>query len=184
MGPYPFGPSLSAHFGLSVLTTVQEHVRVPTHSDVAHRHAPSGSGFSCFAPLASPIPLGVRQRHEGGAITSAPLRWELDVCPHPHAQQVIKGSKNLRLPSPWIAPSFGRTDHSPLRTDRDRFRINQLSSGLFRVSSNESPCCFGVPHLAYLTAPDSPATCATSSCTRLSRAPWWVVTSTSTMGTP
>jgi len=59
---------------------------------VAHRHAPSGSGFSCFAPLASPIPLGVRQRHEGGAITSAPLRWELDVCPHPHAQQVLKGS--------------------------------------------------------------------------------------------
>src|SRR2546426_10265655 len=38
----------------------------------------------------------------------------------------------LWLPSPWIAPSFGRTDHSPLRTDRDRFRINQLSSGLFR----------------------------------------------------
>src|SRR5438067_13144910 len=76
---------------------------------------------------------------------------------------------NLWLPSPWITPSFGRTDHSPLRTDRDRFRINQLSSGLFRVSSNESPCCCGVPHLAYLPAPDSPATCATSPCPRLSR---------------
>ena len=47
---------------------------------------------SCFAPLARPMPLGVRQRHEGGAITSAPLRWELDVCPHPHAQQVLKSS--------------------------------------------------------------------------------------------
>src|SRR5262249_58153055 len=53
---------------------------------------------------------------EVGAIIRAPLRWELDVCPHPHAQQVIKGSKNLWLPSPWSAPSFGRTDHSPLRT--------------------------------------------------------------------
>ena len=79
-------------------------------------------GSSCFAPLASLMPLGVRQRHEGGAITSAPLRWELDVCPHPHAQQVIKGSMYLRLPSPWSTPSFGRTDHSPSRTVRARFR--------------------------------------------------------------
>src|SRR5215468_6190123 len=31
-GPCPFGPSLSARFGWSVLTTVQEHVRVPTPS--------------------------------------------------------------------------------------------------------------------------------------------------------
>ena len=89
-------------------------------------------GFSCFAPLASPMPLGVRQRHEGGAFTSAPLRWELDVCPHPHAQQVIKGSKNLRLPSPWSAPSFGRTDHSPPRTGRAPFgAYGSPSLGIF-----------------------------------------------------
>jgi len=91
-GPCPFGPSLSTRFGWSVLTTVQEHVRIPTHSDLAHRHAPSGSGFSWFAPLASPMPLGVRQQHEGGAITSAPLGWELDGGPHPHAHQVLKGA--------------------------------------------------------------------------------------------
>ena len=42
----------------------------------------------------------------------------------------------------------------------------------FEQHSNESLCCCGVPHLAYLTAPGSPATCATSPCTRLSRAPW------------
>src|SRR5712691_1009184 len=36
-GPCPFGPSLSTRFGWSVLTTVQEHVRVPTPSDLAHR---------------------------------------------------------------------------------------------------------------------------------------------------
>src|SRR5262249_34516985 len=65
-GPCPFGPSLSTRFGWSVLTTVQEHVRVPTHSDLAHRHTPSGSGLSCFAPLARPMPPGVRRRHEGG----------------------------------------------------------------------------------------------------------------------
>src|SRR5262249_44444237 len=93
-------------------------------------------------------------------------------------------SLNLWLPSPWITPSFGRTDHSLLRTDRDRFRINQLSSGFFRVPSNDSPCCCGAPHLAYLTAPGHLATCATSPCTRLSRVPWWDVTLTSTIGTP
>jgi hypothetical protein len=42
----------------------------------------------------------------------------------------------------------------------------------FEQHSNESLCCGGVPHLAYLTAPGSPATCATFPCTRLSRAPW------------
>ena len=30
-------------------------------------------------------------------------------------------SVNLWLPSPWIAPSFGRTDHSPHRTVREDF---------------------------------------------------------------
>src|SRR5262249_61693484 len=36
---------------------------------------------------------------------------------------------NLWLPSPWSAPSFGRTDHSPHRTVRNRFRVTRLSSG-------------------------------------------------------
>src|SRR5262249_26661228 len=95
-GPCPFGPSLSTRCGWSVLVTVVEHVRVPPHSDVAPRSLQSGSAFSCFAPLASPRLLGVRQQPEGGAVTSAPLGWALDRCPHPHAQQVIKGSMYLR----------------------------------------------------------------------------------------
>src|SRR6266516_6682706 len=65
-GPRPFGPSLAARFGWSVLATVQEHVRVPTHSDVARRPLQSGSVSSCCAPLARPMPPGVRRRHEGG----------------------------------------------------------------------------------------------------------------------
>jgi hypothetical protein len=71
-GPCPFGPSLSARFGWSVLTTVPEHVRVPTPSDLARRIPQSGSASSCCAPLASPMPPGVRRRHEGGAISHAP----------------------------------------------------------------------------------------------------------------
>ncbi len=71
-GPCPFGPSLSTRFGWSVLTTVQEHVRVPTHSDLAHRRPQSGSASSCLSPLASPRLLGVRQQPEGGAISHAP----------------------------------------------------------------------------------------------------------------
>jgi len=71
-GPCPFGPSLSARFGWSVLTTVQKHVRVPTLSDLAHRRPQSGSASSCLSPLASPMLLGVRQQHEGGAVSHAP----------------------------------------------------------------------------------------------------------------
>ena len=92
LGPCPFGPSLSACFGLSVLTTVQKHIRVPTHSNVAHRIPPSGSASSCFAPLARPMRPGVKRQHEGGAVTSASLGWELDISPHPHVHPVIKGS--------------------------------------------------------------------------------------------
>jgi hypothetical protein len=115
-GPCPFGPSLSARFGLSVLTTVQKHVRVPTHSDLAHRSSSSDSRSSCFAPLARPMRPGVRRQHEGGAITSTPLGWELDDSPHPHLHPVVKGCVCLCLSSPWMAPSFERTGHSPLRT--------------------------------------------------------------------
>jgi len=71
-GPCPFGPSLSTRFGWSVLTTVQKHVCVPTHSDLAHRRLQSGSGSACCAPLARPMPPGVRRRHEGGAVSHAP----------------------------------------------------------------------------------------------------------------
>ena len=71
-GPCPFGPSLAARFGWSVLTTVQKHVRVPTPSDLAHRPPQSGSASACLSPLASPIPPGVRRRHEGGAVSHAP----------------------------------------------------------------------------------------------------------------
>ena len=45
--------------------------------------------------------------HEGGSWTAVRTHTP---------SKLSKGSKNLRLPSPWIAPSFGRTDHSPLRT--------------------------------------------------------------------
>ena len=51
---------------------------------------------------------------------------------------------NLWLPSPWSAPSFGRTDHSPRRTGRDTCRIIRLS-GFFDVQDR-----FGCSHLAYL----------------------------------
>jgi hypothetical protein len=44
--------------------------------------------------------------------------------------------------------------------------------------------CYGVPHLAYLTGSGHATTCATSPCARLSRAPWWGVTPTSTISTP
>jgi hypothetical protein len=90
-GPGPCGPSLSARFGLSVLTTIQTHMRVPTHSGLAHRCFPSSSGASCFAPRARPMLWGVRPQYEGGAITSTPLGWELDDSPHPHVHPVITG---------------------------------------------------------------------------------------------
>ena len=54
----------------------------------------------------------------------------------------------------------------------------------FEQHSNESLCCYGVPHLAYLPGSGHATTCATSPCARLSRAPWWGVTPTSTIGTP
>jgi hypothetical protein len=126
--PCPFGPSLSTRFGLSVLTTVQKHVCVPTHSDVAHRCFPSGSGVTCSAPLASHMRWGVKPQHEGGAITSTPLGWELDESPHPHAHPVIKDRVCLCLSSPWIAPSFERTGRSPLRTVLTRHRVHGSSS--------------------------------------------------------
>jgi hypothetical protein len=81
--------------------------------------------------------LGVRQQHEGGAITSAPLRWELDRCPHPHAHQVIKGRVCLCLSSPWLTPSFERTGRSPLRTGRATF----TASGSPRVGIPHWDCC-------------------------------------------
>src|SRR5215510_12669853 len=71
--------------------------------------------------------LGVKQQPEGGAVTSAPLGWALDRCPHPHAHQVIKGRVCLCLSSPWLTPSFERTGRSPLRTGRDTCRIIRLS---------------------------------------------------------
>ncbi len=122
MGPCPFGPRLSACFGLYQVTTVQKHVRVPAHSDVAHRIPQSGSASSCFAPLARPMLSGVKRQHEGGAFTSTPLGWELDDRPHPHVHPVIKDRVCLCLSSPWIAPSFERTGHTPLRTGRDCFQ--------------------------------------------------------------
>ena len=127
MGPCPFGPSLSACFGLFVLTTVQKHVCVPTHSNLAHKIPQSGSASSCFAPLARPMRPGVKRPHEGGAVTSTPLGWELDESPHPHIHLVIKGRVCLCLSSPWIAPSFERTGHSPLRTQHASFPCTALS---------------------------------------------------------
>src|SRR2546430_2150989 len=38
---------------------------------------------------------------------------------------------NLWLPSSWIAPSFGRTDHSPLRTVRATFMAHGSLVSLF-----------------------------------------------------
>jgi len=127
MGPCPFGPSLSACFGLLVLTTVQKHVCVPTHSNLAHKIPQSGSASSCFAPLASPMRPGVKRSHEGGAVTSTLLGWELDESPHPHIHPVIKGCVCLCLSSPWTAPSFERTSRTPLRTARMSFPISSSS---------------------------------------------------------
>src|SRR5712671_1841093 len=72
---------------------------------------------------------------------------------------------NLWLPSPWIAPSFGRTDHSPLRTVRATCRCTRLSSFLFSLtfglwpSSDNVSERFGSPHLAYLHRPFTEETC-------------------------
>lgn len=120
-GPCPVGPSLPARFSWSVLTTVREPVCIPTRSDLAHRLSPSGSGSGRFAPRARPRQPGVARLPEGGALTSASLGWELDYCPHPHVQQVIKDCVCLCLSFPWVTPSFERTGHSPLRTQRASF---------------------------------------------------------------
>jgi hypothetical protein len=150
LGPCPFGPSLSACFGLSVLTTVQKHIRVPTHSDLAHRRFPLGSVATCFAPLASHMRWGVKPQHEGGAITSTPLGWELDDSPHPHVHPVIKDCVCLCLSSPWIDPSFERTGRSALRTVHAVLPHTALqsvvsSSGLARLPTGfmkgEKPMC-------------------------------------------
>jgi hypothetical protein len=132
-GPCPFGPSLSTRFGLLALTTVLEHVRVPPHRDLARRMAQSGSEVSCFAPLARPMLLDVRQQHEGGAVSNAPLGWELDTCPHPHAHQVIKGRVCLCLSSPWLVPSFERTGHSLPRAGSELAHENRAASLLSRT---------------------------------------------------
>src|SRR5437764_14177325 len=47
-------------------------------------------------------------------------------------------SMNLWLPSPWIAPSFGRTDHSLLRTGRDTYRIIRRSGFLVSLTLADS----------------------------------------------
>src|SRR3989449_9038552 len=99
-------------------------------SDLAHRNLQSGSASSCLSPLASPVLLGVRQQHEGGAVTSAPLGWVLDRCPHPHVHQVIKGRVCLCLSSPWLALSIERTGRSTHRTGLDTCLIIRLSVSL------------------------------------------------------
>src|SRR6266853_593366 len=43
---------------------------------------------------------------------------------------------------------------------------------------------FGALHYAYLSVVRYPVTCAPLPCRRLSRPPWWVVTPTTTTGTP
>src|SRR5205085_1673823 len=101
---------------------------------LAHRSLQSGSASACCAPLASLRLLGVRQQPEGGAVTSAPLGWALDRCPHPHAHQVIKGRVCLCLSSPWLIPSFERTGRSPRRTGRDTCRIIRLSGFLVSLT--------------------------------------------------
>ena len=78
---------------------------------------------------------GVKPQHEGGAITSTPLGWELDDSPHPHVHPVIKGRVRLCLSSPWIAPSFERTGRSPLRTQHASFPCTALSIRLPEMPS-------------------------------------------------
>ena len=70
---------------------------------------------------------------------------------------------------------------APLRTAHDSFAVKPLSSDRL---SNDGQFGFGAPHLAYLTAPGHPVTWATSPWARLSRAPWWNVTPTRTLGPP
>ena len=75
---------------------------------------------------------------------------------------------------------------APLRTKRDRFRITSLSSShschLAATSDLQHHfwlSAFRVPHGGFgLT------TCAPSPLGWLSHPPWWIVTSTTTMGTP
>jgi hypothetical protein len=145
------------------------HVQKFTHSYLVHRSLPSDSGFSCVAPLASPMPPGVKRRHEGGTLSSSPLGWELDGCPHPLEHQVIEGDRfHLRLPSSWIAPSFGRTGHSPRRTALARVPRTRLS--------RESGCMMARIVSAFGILPTSRSgaiqiTCRPLPCARLSRTP-------------
>jgi len=82
-------PALACRFWRRLIS----HVHGLTPSDLVHRSLPSGSGFSCFAPLASPMPPGVSRWPEGGTLSRSPLGWELDKCPHPLAHQGITGQR-------------------------------------------------------------------------------------------
>ena len=77
--------------------------------------------------------LGVRQQHEGGAVTSAPLEWELDLVRTHTIHPVIKGYACLRLSSPWMTPSFERTGRSSLRTVRVPFDTHGSPFDLARL---------------------------------------------------
>jgi hypothetical protein len=106
-----------ARFGLSVLTTLQKHIRVPTHSDLAHRYSSSDSqGPSVLHPWRAtrgwvstnhvwvePSPVHLR----GGSWTSVRTHTSI---------QLSKAALGLFLSSPRIAPSFERAGRRLFQT--------------------------------------------------------------------
>jgi hypothetical protein len=81
---------------------------------------------------------------------------------------------------PWQDSHLLNTPAFPGRTTtHDRFRVTSLASN----HSEWSGYC-GIPHRAYRIALRTPTTCRASPCARLSRAPWWRVTATTTTTTP
>ena len=110
------------------------HVQSFTPSYLVHRSLPSGSGFSCVAPLASLMPPGVMRRHEGGTLSSSPLGWELDRCPHPLEHQVITGDSLTFASHPLGYPKFRENGSQP--------SVNQPQISATRwCASSLLPCC-------------------------------------------
>jgi len=70
-------------------------------------------GFPALHPWRVPCRWVSDKRHEGGAITSAPLRWALDRGPHPHAHQVLKGSGEPLAPIPLDRSKFRENGSQP-----------------------------------------------------------------------
>jgi len=126
--PVRCGPRRSARVGVSVLTTVgvarsRAYPSRPGSQASAvglgvllpctpgESHAAGGQPLACgWNPLPCTAGVGVGR-------VSAPTPTSSD-----HRSTLYQRSTlPLRLPSPWVSPSFGRTGHSPLRPGRAPF---------------------------------------------------------------